>query len=87
MFCDFRHVWQSHTSGCKFRMFIIDEKIRNDELNDKSNLLFQLTGMKPDQPETIVALAACSQQLLTKKTGNNSFADKAIELILNNALV
>ena len=87
MFCDFRHVWQRHVRGCKFRMFVLDKKIRNDELSDKSNLLFQLTGMNPDQPEDLVALSACSSHTPIEKERNNKFTDQAIKLIIKNALI
>ncbi|UKI12269.1 MAG: hypothetical protein L6V84_05895 [Oscillospiraceae bacterium] len=50
-------------------------------------LLFQLTGMNPDKPETLAAfggmLIAHTQR---KKEFNNKFANQATKLILTNAL-
>ena len=67
-------------------MFVLDERLRNDELSDKSNLLFQLTGMNPDKPETLAALVACSSRTPKEKEFNNKFANQATKLILTNAL-
>ena len=86
MFCDFRHVWQRHTRGCKFRMFVLDEKLRNDELSNKSDLLFKLTGMNPDEPETLAALVTCSSRTPKEKEFYKNFANQATKLILTNAL-
>ena len=82
MFCDFRHVWQRSEHGCKFRMFVIDEELRKNELNNNSNLLFQLTGMNPDCSETLAALVACSSCLQS----DQEFVEQIGDLIISNAL-
>ena len=82
MFCDFRHVWQRTNCGCKFRMFVLDEKLRENELNNNSNLLFQITGMNPDQPEPLITLFSGS----SKSPQDSIFANKMIKTIQNNVL-
>jgi len=49
MFSDFRHVWQRTGAGPRFRMWVMNEKLRNAEWEDKSNILFLITGMNPDK--------------------------------------
>ncbi len=51
MFSDFRYAWQNTPKvGTRFRMFVINKKLREKELANTSNLLFKITGMKPDMP-------------------------------------
>lgn len=87
MFCDFGHVWGRTGRGCKFRMFVIDEKIRNSELSNKSDLLFQLTGMNPDQPETLAALFACASHTSNEKMANTKLSNDISDLIIKNVLI
>ena len=47
MFSDFRFVWQRNGAGPRFRMWVIDPKLRRDELSDQSDILFRITGMNP----------------------------------------
>lgn len=86
MFCDFRHVWQRTNDGCKFRMFVLDEKIRTAELNNTSNLLFQLTGMHPDRPQTKAALFSCASKSIEERITNNRIATDLASVIIQNAL-
>ena len=86
MFCDFRHVWQGDETGCKFRMFILDEKLRMPENINKLNLFRQLTGMNPDNPKTLACLFACNSNNKTKKRNNKKFADDVRKKIIRNAL-
>lgn len=62
MFCEFRHVWQRNGKGCKFRMFVLDESLRNRELSNESNLLFQLTGMNPDQGQGYICFSTSEEK-------------------------
>ena len=50
MFSDFKFVWQRHGAGPRFRMWVLNDKLREDECSDKSNILFKITGMNPDIP-------------------------------------
>ena len=48
MFSDFRYSWQTSPDvGPRFRMFILNQELREKELSGESNILFKLTGMKP----------------------------------------
>ena len=52
MFSDFRYVWQgSRPVGQKFRMFVLNKELEENELSGKSSELFEITGMKPSIPE------------------------------------
>lgn len=86
MFCDFRHVWQRNGAGCKFRMFVVDEKLRSLEFDNKSDLLFKITGMKPDIPEQISALFACNSKTHLESESNANLSNILSNLITDNAL-
>ena len=45
MFSDFRHVWERNGWGCKFRIYVLDEKLRNDIIVGNNDLFFQLTNI------------------------------------------
>ena len=47
MFGDFRYVWQNNGAGNRFRMWIIDNELRQLEEKGLSNILFYITGMRP----------------------------------------
>lgn len=52
MFSDFRYVWQtSPLTAQKFRMFVLNKELEENELSGKSSELFEITGMKPSIPE------------------------------------
>lgn len=48
MFLDFRNVWQMNGRGQRFRMWVLDEKLRHAETTRESDTLFYVTGMKPN---------------------------------------
>lgn len=52
MFSDFRYVWQKNGQGQRFRMWILDQKLRNAEVTRESDILFHITGMKPSDELT-----------------------------------
>ena len=56
MFSDFRYVWQRNGVGPRFRMWVLDEELRHAELEDRSDVLFKITGMNPDK--------VCNQRLM-----------------------
>lgn len=87
MFCDFRHVWERNRCGCKFRMFVMDEKIRTSELSNKSDLLFQITGMNPSKQETLSALFDCTSQTENEKIANAKLSSDISSFIIKNALI
>ncbi len=52
MFSDFSYSWQRHPMfKHRFRMHVINDRLREDELADRSRSLFQITGMNPDRNE------------------------------------
>lgn len=57
MFSDLSFIWQRHGAGPKFRMWVLDEKLREAERSDKSRWLFNVTGMNPDDPSKQLLMA------------------------------
>ena len=52
MFGDFRYSWQTVSDfGPRFRMYVLNSQLREDEIAKKSRLLFNVTGMNPDLSE------------------------------------
>lgn len=62
MFSDFRHVWQRNGAGPRFHMWVIDEKLRNAEWMDESNILFYITGMNPSKELTQMVMLDCKTE-------------------------
>lgn len=56
MFSDFKHVWQHNGAGPRFRMWVINEELRNAEWADKSNVLLYITGMNPSRELNQIAM-------------------------------
>lgn len=56
MLSDFSFVWQRNGAGPRFRMWVLNETLRNAELNDESDFVFTATMMKPSQPLTQYAM-------------------------------
>ena len=80
MFSNFRYSWQrSPNVGPRFRMYVIDEKLRIAELEDSSSLLFKITGMNPDMPKDK------EWRLLVNNGKNEStdFSDQANDCMVN----
>lgn len=50
VFADLRYIWQRNGAGPRFRMWVLDETLREAERSDKSRLLFNVTHMNPDDP-------------------------------------
>lgn len=84
MFCDFRHVWQQTCAGHKFRMFILDDNLKNS--SNQLELFRQLTGMNPDPPPTTPAMFACRSRNEFERIANKKFSDKVLNVIEKNAL-
>ena len=52
MFSDFRYSWQTSPEvGPRFRMFVLDKKLREMTLSEESNLLYKVSGMNPSRLE------------------------------------
>lgn len=49
MFLDLRNIWQTNGRGQRFRMWILDDKLRDDEISRTSDIVFDITGMKPTE--------------------------------------
>ena len=57
MFGDLRYIWQRTGAGPRFRMWVLDEKLREAERADRSNVLWGCTGMNPGDSLTQMAMA------------------------------
>lgn len=51
-FSDFRYVWQQNGAGQRFRMWIINDELRQLEREGKSDIVFNITRMRPSDPLT-----------------------------------
>lgn len=87
MFSDFRYVWQRSGAGTRFRMWVIDEKLRNAEWADKSNVLFYITGMNPSKELTQMAMIDFKSETYVEKADAAVFSTKLVKLIQKNAIV
>lgn len=85
MFSDFRHVWQRNGAGPRFRMWVIDEKLRNAEWEDKSNVLFYITGMNPSKEMTQMAMIDCQSKTNEEKNETDLFCLELVKMIQTNA--
>lgn len=56
MFSDFRYIWQRNGCGPRFRMWVLNEDLRKAEQENKSNILFQITHMNPDNLSRAICL-------------------------------
>lgn len=56
MFTDYRHVWQRNGAGTRFRIYTLDQNIRQNVFEDAGEFVFQMTGMNPCQNEKCMAL-------------------------------
>ncbi len=80
MFTDFRHVWQTNNYGCKFRMYVLDDKL----INDKNNILFKLTSMNPSHKDKTFSMLCCTSKAIER---NIKLYNKINEIIRNNMLL
>ena len=93
MFSDFRYSWQGSAEvGPRFRMFVLDKELREKELANESDILFKITGMKPDMPKPR-KWRVLSDQNWTKQTSWESkatdckFDVDALNIVNNNPLI
>lgn len=86
MFSDFRYVWQQNGAGPRFRMWVIDEKLRHAEWADESDILFKITGMNPSKELTQLAMIDYKIKTSIVKSDVNIFATELTELIQKNAM-
>lgn len=85
MFSDFRYVWQKRGAGTRFRMWVVDEKLREAELSDESNVLFYVTGMNPDKPLTQMAMTDCKSKTDDERIEAIRIGMELIDLIKEKA--
>ncbi len=85
MFSNFTHVWQCNGAGPKFRMWVIDDKLRNAEWTDKSNVLFRITGMNPSQGLTQMAMIDGKSKTAEAKVETEILSFELTRLIKKNA--
>lgn len=62
MFSDFRNVWQQNGQGQRFRMWILNNDLREAEISRNSDKLFNITGMKPTESLTQMVMLDCKSQ-------------------------
>lgn len=85
MFSDFRHVWQRNGAGPRFRMWVIDEKLRNAEWADESNVLVYITGMNPSKALTQMVMIDCKSKTEEEEIESAILGVELVKLIQKNA--
>lgn len=84
MFSDFRYVWQRNHAGPRFRMWVINEKLREAELSDESNVLFNITGMNPCEKSTQRLMIDCKSKTLDERANSAFLSLQLSKLIEEN---
>lgn len=84
-FGDFRYVWQENGAGKRFRMWILDDKLRQAEENGSSNIMFRVTGMRPSKPLTQYVMLDYKSKNITEKAEGAYFGLQLYNLIKDNA--
>lgn len=56
MFTDYHHVWQRHNAGPRFRIYTLEQNIKQNIYGDSREFVFHMTGMNPCQQEKYLAL-------------------------------
>ena len=84
-FGDFRYVWQQNGAGPRFRMWILDDKLRQAEANGSSNILFRVTGMQPSKPHTQYVMLDYKSKNITESAEGAYFELQLCKLIKDNA--
>jgi hypothetical protein len=85
MFSDFRHVWQRNGAGPRFRMWVIDEKLRNAERADESNVLLNITAMNPSKELTQMVMIDCKSKTNVERAETSKLGLELMKLIQKNA--
>lgn len=83
-FGDFRYVWQRNGAGPRFRMWILDDDLRQSEENGSSNLMFRITGMRPSEPLTQYVMFDYKPKNITEKVEEAHFGVQLCNLIKDN---
>ena len=84
MFNDFSCVWQENGKGPRFRMWIINDKIRKDTLEGKTDILFELTRMKSDKQLTQYFMLDYKAKNEEEKIDACVFSQILLKIIENN---
>ena len=81
MFQDFRFVWQMNGRGQRFRMWVLNDDLRNAENSRKSDTLFYITGMKPTDELTQMVMLDCKSQTHRERAESAMFGVRLANLI------
>lgn len=85
MFSDFRYVWQRYGVGPRFRMWVINDELRNAEQNNESDILFHITHMNPDNPLTQMAMMDYKIKTESERCMAHKVGEDLVQLIRQNA--
>ncbi|MBW4847966.1 MAG: hypothetical protein KZY87_20605 [Lachnospiraceae bacterium] len=85
MFSNFTHVWQRNGAGTKFRMWVIDEKLRNAEWRNETNILFYITGMNPSEALTQMVMIDGKSKTTVEMIETDILSFELARLIKKNA--
>ncbi len=81
MFLDFRNVWQFNGREQRFRMWVLDDKLRNAEKTRESDILYQITGMKPSNELTQMVMLDCKSKTDREMVESAMIGARLVDLI------
>lgn len=81
MFLDFRNVWQCNGREQRFRMRVLDDKLRNAEKTRQSDILYQITGMKPSNELTQMVMLDCKSKTDREMVESAMIGARLVDLI------
>ena len=81
MFLDFRNVWQCNGREQRFRMWVLDDKLRNAEKTRQSDILYQITGMKPSNELTQMVMLDCKSKTDREMVESAMIGARLVDLI------
>ena len=81
MFLDFRNAWQMNGRGQRFRMWVLDEKLRHAETTRESDTLFYVTGMKPNDELTQMAMLDCKSKTDSDRVNSSLIGLELVDLV------
>lgn len=85
MFSDYRNVWQQNGKGPRFRMWILNNALREAEKSGNSDKLFNITGMKPSEALTQMVMLDYKSQTDSDLAEAGMIGVELVNLIGQNA--
>ena len=72
---------QMNGRGQRFRMWVLDEKLRHAETTRESDTLFYVTGMKPNDELTQMAMLDCKSKTDSDRVNSSLIGLELVDLV------